>query len=138
MPGCSRRNRPGAPASPFGPCCTAPSRSRPVSRPCSAVMASLLVFALFEGAAILGFFTFFAPALQAHGASSAVAGLVVGVYGGATAAGSWLLGRLPQRLIPRLPLIVGGAAMVAGDLTAAMAPTTRAVAAAPAPPGPPL
>jgi predicted MFS family arabinose efflux permease len=93
-------------------------------------LLALLVFALFEGAAILGFFTFFAPALQAHGASSAVAGLVVGVYGGATAAGSWLLGRLPQRLIPRLPLIVGGAAMVAGYLTAAMAQTTWTVLAA--------
>jgi predicted MFS family arabinose efflux permease len=96
----------------------------------SPVLAPLLVFGLFEGAAVLGFFTFFAPALQARGASSAVAGLVIGAYGVATAAGSWLLGRLPARLVPQAPLITGGAAMVAGYLTVAVAQTTWTVLAA--------
>jgi predicted MFS family arabinose efflux permease len=96
----------------------------------SPALLGLLVFALFEGAAVLGFFTFFAPALQAHGGSSAVAGLVTSVYGAATAGGSWLLGRLPQRLIPRLPLITGGAAMAGGYLIVAIAQTTWTVLAA--------
>lgn len=93
-------------------------------------LLALFVFALFEGAAMLGFFTFFAPALAAHGASSALAGVVVGVYGVATAAGSWLIGRLPARLVPRLPLITGASAMVAGYLTAAASQTVPAIVAA--------
>jgi predicted MFS family arabinose efflux permease len=79
---------------------------------------------------MLGFFTFFAPALEAHGTSSAAAGAVVGVYGLATAAGSWLIGWLPARLVPRLPLIAGGAAMVAGYLMAATAQTAVTILAA--------
>ena len=72
------------------------------------VLLVLFAFGLFEGAALLCFFTFFAPALQARGASASVAGAVMGGYGVATAAGSWLLGRLPDRLVPRLPLFAGG------------------------------
>jgi predicted MFS family arabinose efflux permease len=114
---------------PEPPKASAPPTIRQVLRG-SPALAAVLVFALLEGAAMLGFFPLFAPALQAHGASSAAAGLVVGVYGGATAGGSWLLGRLHPRLIPRLPLITGGAAMVAGYLTAAIAQTTWTVLAA--------
>jgi predicted MFS family arabinose efflux permease len=106
-----------------------PSAIRRLLR-CHPALLALFVFALFEGAAMLGFFTFFAPALEAHGASSTAAGVVVGVYGLATAAGSWLIGRLPARLVPRLPLIAGGAAMVAGYLVAATAQTAVTILAA--------
>jgi len=94
------------------------------------VLLVLFAFGLFEGAALLGFFTFFAPALQARGASASVAGAVMGGYGVATAAGSWLLGRLPDRLVPRLPLIAGGTAMVAGYLIAAVSQATVTILAA--------
>lgn len=94
------------------------------------VLLILFAFGLFEGAALLGFFTFFAPALQARGASASVAGAVMGGYGVATAAGSWLLGRFPDRLVPRLPLIAGGTAMVAGYLIAAVSQATATILAA--------
>ena len=90
----------------------------------------LFAFALFEGAAMLGFFTFFAPALQARGASTAVTGVVMGSYGVATTAGSWLIGRFPDRLVPRLPLIAGATAMVAGYLAAAVSQATVTILAA--------
>jgi predicted MFS family arabinose efflux permease len=83
-------------------------------------LIALLVFALFEGAAMLGFFTFFASVLEARGSSSAVAGLVTGAYGLATVAGSWLVARLPGRLVPLVPLTAGGTALVSGYLTAAI------------------
>ncbi|MFD1662077.1 MFS transporter [Streptomyces caeni] len=84
-------------------------RSSPATR-------ALMVFALAEGAAMLGFFPFLAPMLESRGSSTAVAGTVVGVYGIATVAGSRLLGTMPARLAPRLPLIAGGLAMVVGYL----------------------
>jgi len=43
----------------------------------------LIVLAVFEGAAMLTFITFLAPAIQVQGVSSAVAGLVVAAYGAA-------------------------------------------------------
>lgn len=94
------------------------------------VLLVLFAFGVFEGAALLGFFTFFAPALQGRGASASVAGAVMGGYGVATAAGSWLLGRFPDRLVPRLPLIAGGTAMVAGYLIAVVSQATATILAA--------
>jgi predicted MFS family arabinose efflux permease len=93
-------------------------------------LAALLTFALFEGAALLGFFAFLAPTLEARGASTAVAGVVVGVYGAAAIAGSVLLGRLPSHLIPAVPLVTGGAAMVAGYGLVAIAQNPATVLAA--------
>lgn len=90
-------------------------------------LVALLSFALFEGAAMLGFFTFFAPVLEARGASSAVAGAVTGAYGLATVAGSWLTGRLPGALVPVVPLTAGGAALVSGYLTAAISQSGPAI-----------
>lgn len=94
------------------------------------LLPGLFAFGLFEGAALLGSFTFFGPSLQARGASGSVAGAVMGGYGVATAAGSWLLGRLPDRLVPRLPMIAGGTAMVAGYLIAAICQATVTILAA--------
>jgi MFS family permease len=44
--------------------------------------------------------------------------------------GSWLLARLPLQLVPRVPVITGGAAMAAGYLAAAIAQTTWTILAA--------
>lgn len=86
------------------------------------LLLALLAFGLLDGAAVLGMWTFFAPALHNHGASSLVTGTVMSVYGMATLAGAQLLRRLPTALVPRVPLVAGGAAMIAGY--AAVATTT--------------
>lgn len=83
-------------------------------------VAFLMVFALAEGAVVLGFLTFLAPALEAHGHSSAVAGLVVAVYGLATVAGVQVVKRLLGRLAPATFLLGGGAALFAAYLIAAL------------------
>ena len=80
----------------------------------------LLAFGLAEGAVILGFLTFLAPALEAQGHSSAVAGLVVAVYGVATVGGAQVVRRLVGRVAPALFMLGGGGALVAAYLVAAL------------------
>jgi predicted MFS family arabinose efflux permease len=69
---------------------------------------------------ILGFLTFLAPALEARGHSSAVAGLVVAVYGLATVGGAQVVKRLVGRVSPTAFLIGGGGALVGAYLVAAL------------------
>jgi len=83
-------------------------------------VAFLLTFGLAEGAVILGFLTFLAPALEAHGHSSAVAGLVVAVYGVATVGGAQVVRRLVGRVAPTVFILGGGGALVAAYLVAAL------------------
>lgn len=54
----------------------------------------LILLAIAEGAVMLGFLTFLAPALEATGQSSAVAGVVVATYGVAVFVGMQLVKRL--------------------------------------------
>lgn len=73
----------------------------------------LIALALVEGAVMLGFITFLAPALQAHGESAAVAGSVVAVYGIAAFAGMQLLKRFIRRTsLSAATLIGAGGALV--------------------------
>lgn len=78
----------------------------------------LCLVAVLEGAAILGNLTFLAPALEAHGANPALAGLVVASYGVAVLAGAQLVKRL--RLGPPVLLLGGGLLLVAAYLVAAV------------------
>jgi predicted MFS family arabinose efflux permease len=81
----------------------------------------LYVVALAEGAAMLGFLTFLAPALEAHGESAAVAGSVVAVYGVAVFCGMQILKRALRATAPPPVLIVcGGALLVIAYLVAAL------------------
>jgi predicted MFS family arabinose efflux permease len=80
----------------------------------------LLIFALAEGAVILGFLTFLAPALEGSGESSAVAGLVVAVYGVATVGGAQAVKRLVGRVPPSAFLLGGGSLLIAAYLVAAL------------------
>lgn len=74
----------------------------------------LLALALGEGAVILGFFTFLAPALELAGQSTVVAGLVVAAYGAAVFAGTRVVkGSLQRRAVPPTRLIVAGGALLA-------------------------
>jgi len=85
---------------------------------------ALFLFALAtaEGAVVLGFLTFLAPALEARGQSSAVAGSVVAAYGVAVFAAMQLVKRLVARTSaspPRL-IAVGGALLLLAYLAVAV------------------
>lgn len=80
----------------------------------------LILFALPEGATVIGFLVFFAPALEANGTNPAIAGLVVATYGAAVLVGT----RVVKGIAPRMPawalITIGGAMGVGGYLVAAL------------------
>ena len=90
----------------------------------------LILFAIPEGATVLGFFVYFAPALESTGTNPAVAGLVVATYGGAVLAGTWVIKRVASRTPAWVPLGVGGAMGVGGYLAAALDQHAVAILAA--------
>ncbi|MGD9527936.1 MAG: MFS transporter, partial [Pseudonocardia sp.] len=73
----------------------------------------VLLFALVEGAVVLGLLTYLAPAVQALGATAALAGTVAASYG----VGALLFTRVVRRLVGRLTAAtlaaIGGAFLVA-------------------------
>jgi predicted MFS family arabinose efflux permease len=80
----------------------------------------LILFAIPEGAIVLGFIVFFAAALESTGTSAAVAGLVVATYGVAVLVGTQVVKQIASR-VPAWSLIsIGGAMAVAGYLVAAL------------------
>jgi len=80
----------------------------------------VILFAIPEGAMVLGFLIYFAPALEATGTNPAVAGLVVAVYGVAVLAGTRLIKRIASRAPAWVPISIGGAMGVGGYLAAAV------------------
>jgi predicted MFS family arabinose efflux permease len=80
----------------------------------------LVLFAIPEGAMVLGFLVYFAPALEGTGTNPAVAGLVVATYGAAVLVGTRVIRRFVQRVPAWAPLAIGGAMGVAGYLVAAV------------------
>jgi predicted MFS family arabinose efflux permease len=84
---------------------------------------ALLVLALtfVEGAAVLGFLVYLAPALQQHGAPAALAGLVTGAYGAGAIAWSRLVKVLVGRLSPPALAAIGGGLLVLGWAAPALA-----------------
>ncbi len=81
----------------------------------------LVALAVAEGAAMVGFLTFLAPALEAHGVGAAVAGLVVASYGVAVFAGMQVVKALIRRRSPPAAALigVGGVLLLAAYLAAA-------------------
>jgi len=79
----------------------------------------VILFAVPEGATVLGFLVYFAPALEATGTNPAVAGLVVAAYGGAVLAGTQVIKRIASRVPAWVPISVGGAMGITGYLVAA-------------------
>lgn len=81
----------------------------------------LLALAVTEGAVVLGFFTYLAPALEAQGESTAVAGVVVAAYGIAVLLSSQAVKRAVRRGAVSGPALIagGGALVVAAYLVAA-------------------
>jgi predicted MFS family arabinose efflux permease len=80
----------------------------------------LILFAIPEGAMVLGFLVFFAPALEATGTNPALAGLVVATYGGAVLAGTRVIKYIASRTPAWVPIAIGGAMGIAGYLVAAL------------------
>jgi predicted MFS family arabinose efflux permease len=80
----------------------------------------LILFAIPEGAMVLGFLVYFAPALEATGTNAAIAGLVVATYGGAVLAGTRVIKRFASRTPAWVPISIGGAMGCAGYLAAAL------------------
>lgn len=83
--------------------------------------ALLILLALGEGAVMLGFLTFLAPALQTHGISSAEAGLVVAFYGVAVFASLQLVKAMLCRVSasPVVMIATGGSILFGAYLVAA-------------------
>jgi predicted MFS family arabinose efflux permease len=79
----------------------------------------LILFAIPEGAMVLGFLVYFAPALESTGTNPAVAGVVVATYGGAVLVGTRVIKRVASRIPAWVPISIGGAMGVAGYLAAA-------------------
>jgi Major Facilitator Superfamily. len=90
----------------------------------------LILFAIPEGAIVLGFLVYFAPALESTGTNPAVAGLVVATYGGAVLAGTRVIKRIASRTPAWVPISVGGAMGVGGYLAAALDQHAFAILAA--------
>ncbi|WP_214408503.1 MFS transporter [Sphaerisporangium fuscum] len=67
----------------------------------------LTVFAFVEGAAMVGFYNFFSAALQVHGSSVALAGVVTGSYG-LGAVGGGLIVRALDSKVPAAAMFGGG------------------------------
>jgi predicted MFS family arabinose efflux permease len=79
----------------------------------------LILFAIPEGAMVLGFLVYFAPALESTGTNPAVAGLVVATYGASVLVGTRVVKWLAPRVPAWVPISVGGAMCIAGYLVAA-------------------
>jgi predicted MFS family arabinose efflux permease len=80
----------------------------------------LILFALPEGAIVLGFLTYFAPALESTGTSAAIAGLVVAMYGVAVLVFTQIVKRFASSVPAWVPICIGGAMAIGGYLVAAL------------------
>ncbi len=78
---------------------------RVIRRPWAVAVVGI---AMVEGAVILGFLTFLAPALEHDGFSPAAAGLAVGLYGLAVLGWTRAVKMVSDRLGPAAPLAEGG------------------------------
>ena len=82
----------------------------------------VVAIALVEGTVVLGCLTFLAPAVEASGHGSAVAGLSVAVFGLGNLAASVLIKPLIGHVRSGTLMVMGGASLAAGWLVAAIDP----------------
>lgn len=90
----------------------------------------VLMLALVNGAVMFGIITFLAPALEAHGQSSAIAGVVVATYGVSVLFCTRIFRYVARHTSAALILAGGAGMLLAGYLTAAAAQTVPAILAA--------
>jgi predicted MFS family arabinose efflux permease len=79
----------------------------------------VVLLALVEGGAILGFLTYLAPALEEVGYSAAVSGIAVGLYGVSTMLWSRAVRPAAVKLGPHGLILLGGGMLAAGYATGA-------------------
>ncbi|WP_328538573.1 MFS transporter [Streptomyces sp. NBC_00344] len=86
----------------------------------------VMAVAMLEGAVLLGFLTYIAPALESQGASATLAGAVSALYGVGSMAAAQMVKRLVGRWTPAQLIVAGGAQMAVAFSFAA---TSRSVPA---------
>jgi predicted MFS family arabinose efflux permease len=87
----------------------------------------VLSMSVLSGAIMFGFVTYFAPALEAHGQSAAIAGAVVASYGLSVLVCSRIFGRV-ARVTPIPLILAGGAVMLTiGYISAALVQTLPSI-----------
>ncbi|OIK28694.1 MFS transporter [Streptomyces malaysiense] len=86
----------------------------------------VMAVAMLEGAVLLGFLTYIAPALEAQGASATLAGVVSALYGVGSMSAAQIVKRLVGRWTPVRLIVVGGAQMT---VAFALAAASRSVPA---------
>jgi predicted MFS family arabinose efflux permease len=91
---------------------------------------AVIGLALVEGAALLGFLGFLAPALVTAGHRPAIAGLVVATYGAAVLLWTRVVKQWAGRLPPAALIAIGATMLVAGYGSAALSPGVAGVLAA--------
>jgi predicted MFS family arabinose efflux permease len=101
--------------------------SRVLAQPWALVVIGI---ALVEGAVILGGLTFLAPSLESGGASSAVAGLAVGLYGLAVLGWTRAVKLLANRLGASALIMIGGGMLALGYAAGAVGQSVIGVSAA--------
>jgi MFS family permease len=79
----------------------------------------LVVFAFVEGGPMVGFYNFFNAALQVHGSTALVTGLVTASYGVGAVAGALLVRSIDERTTPATMFGGGTALLLAGYVIAA-------------------
>ncbi|MCZ1006151.1 hypothetical protein O1L68_04565 [Streptomyces lydicus] len=87
-----------------------------------------MALALAEGAVLLGFLTYLAPALEARGVPTAVAGAVSALYGAGAMGFAQVVKRLVGRWSPAVLILAGGAAAAAAYAAAATSRSLPALA----------
>ena len=90
----------------------------------------VLMLALVNGAVMFGIITFLTPALEAHGQSPAIAGLVVATYGVSVLFCTRIFRYVARHTTAALILTGGAGMLLAGYLTAAAAQSVPAILAA--------
>ncbi|MEU6173299.1 MFS transporter [Streptantibioticus parmotrematis] len=111
-----------------------PPRHRTASllAPFRVVMASrwqwfVMAVAMVEGAVLLGFLTYLAPALEANGVPTALAGAVAALYGVGSMTAAQVVKRLVGRWTPVRLIVVGGTQMAVAYLIASGSQSPQAL-----------
>ncbi|MGG7569614.1 MFS transporter [Streptomyces sirii] len=90
----------------------------------------VMAVALLEGAVMLGFLTYLAPALEARGVPAAVAGAVSALYGVGAMASAQMVKKLVGRWSPAMLIAAGGAQAAAAYAVATVSRSVPALAVA--------
>ncbi|MEV3989825.1 MFS transporter [Streptomyces sp. NPDC049837] len=111
-----------------------PERERPGSllAPFRTVLGSgwqwfVMAVALLEGAVLLGFLTYLAPALEARGVPTTLAGAVAALYGVGSMAAAQVVKRLVGKWTPVGLIVAGGVQMAVAYLVAGYSQATAAL-----------